>query len=231
MSTNLIPLATQDALERAVSLEAIVRAQVAASTVRGLVVTDEVSAAQLADTVRTIKAGRAELDRQRIKLIQPLNDIIEWVRGKTRPIYTVLEGAENEAREANACYQLEKQRRAAEAETKRRAVLAAQAAALAKEAAALGEEAPPPMDPTPVPVSIRAAGGSGELLLRRTLMVEMLDPIAVAAHAPQLLRLDEAAAKALLRGSKVAVPDEGIVWHGIRAWQHVSSYSRGREND
>lgn len=203
--------------------EALERARSAAAIVSEMVVVDEVTAGRMVDMLALVKDG-AKIAKAKLEgVTRPFRAAEEEARIVFAPILATLRTAEENGKgtlwaytaERKRIEQAERDRLEAEArETQRRQ----QEAHPGVEVPAL--ELPPPA--LPPQYHGRRAMAHETTVLR----CEVVDPHAVAAYDPSLLKLDEVRAKALCRGLGDAgwagAPGHdrgGIVLFGVRFWK------------
>lgn len=194
--------------------EAVKLAQAAAEKLAAVVITDTEEAGRVADLTKAVKNGGSGLKRALDAVCKPFKDAVDEARDVVHETLDTLSRAERIGREKLTAWQehQEKLRRAEERKAREEAEKAK--ADLAQQLGVRPDEVPAVEVSLPPPPKIETRRSQAGLT--KVLACELYD----ARECPWLV-LDEVTAKrefrdTMLKEGAVQLPDESIVWKGVR---------------
>ncbi len=239
MSTALVKWASDQAA-MTVGSATVQKGRRAAEVLRGLIITSEDAAQEVAARLKEVREGRKALKTLET---QPdhgplwfLERARQAVRAVTGPVYELLDAAEAHGKAAYERWYLEQKRRAEEQARKEREEAERAHQAALEEAEITGEDPGPPLEvaATEVPKATRSAGaGSPMVTIQRVLCCKLVDPAACPATLLELRTRDaQAAFKGAVAAGTVQVGAaflEGaqrLTYQGVEYWYEQRAVGR-----
>ena len=225
-------VAARTDVQRAVAVEAVRNALAAAEALKGIVITDDETAAIAVDQAGTVKRGLDALKAEVKRVLEVPKAMEAAVREVSNPTIALLDAALRDSGAARIRYQDAKDAEARREVERQKAEAERLRLEAAAEADLLGEDAPPPVvfSQAPPPKPVVPQGATAQQIITKKLTCELVNPLEAdptwLVLAGTTRPVDDF--KAQMNLGNVREPgtrEHPVEWKGCRFW-----YQRGVQN-